>query len=91
MKIVLYLSSGLHSVPDTKVTQCPGKKKTKGQVPTNITNLINSTGQAQDSPPVTKLIKEQFNKKRQPFYDASIHATYSQNSTTEDVLFPYSC
>lgn len=70
IKTVPYLSCCLHSVPDTKVAQHPGKKQTKGQVPTDITNSLNPTGQAQDSPPATKFIKEQYNNKEQPSYDA---------------------
>lgn len=88
IKIVLNLSCWLHSIPDTEVTQYPGEKQTKGQVPANVANFLNSTGQAQDSPPVTKFIKEQSNRKLQSLNDAFVHDTYSQNSTTEDVPFP---
>lgn len=57
IKFVLHLSCGLHSIPDTEIAQNPGKKKTKGQVPTDIPNVIYSIRQAQDSPPVTKFIQ----------------------------------
>ena len=88
IKIVPHLSCCLHSVPDTKVAQHPGKKQTKGQVPTNITNSLNPTGQAQYSPPATKLIIRSNTTKNNSLH-LMHYDTHSQNSMTEDVLFPY--
>lgn len=94
IKFVLHLSCGLHSIPDTEIAQNPGKKKTKGQVPTDIPNVIYSIRQAQDSPPVTKFIQKfiyklSYMKTLLALWYGPYYHTYSQNSTTEDTLFPF--
>lgn len=50
-KLLFDLSWWFDSFPDAEVTDYPAQKKASSQVPADATQLFNSSGQAQDSPP----------------------------------------
>lgn len=46
-----YLPGGLHTFPDTKVTDNPGQQQTQGQLPAYTAQLVDTVRDVQNSSP----------------------------------------